>query len=252
MSQDNKDDLASFLHNLKETISAGNTQQTRQKNTMAACQVRFSGQQHQEAVEEFLNAVETFKTLENIDDDEALKGISLLFTGTASIWWQGVRNEANTWQDCLKLIKEHFAPTKAPHQLYMEIFGEKQDEKMGINLFVIRKRALFAQLPEGRHSEEVQIDMIYGLIHFKYRQYMRREDISTYQELLQKARDIEQIHMEAAMENGEKSKPKRCSFCNYRGHTAEECRRRQQKQTTMGDQKSEKPSKSGNNKSETH
>lgn len=218
------------------------SQQQPQKNTMAACRVRFSGQQHSEAVEEFLNGVQTFKTLEKITDEDALKGVSLLFTDTASLWWQGIRKEVTTWQDCLDVLKEHFAPRKPPHQIYKEIFSDAQDNNTGLNLFIIRKRALFAQLPEGRHAENVQIDMIYCLIHYKYRQHMRRGDISSFQDLLQKGREIEEMLAEAASVAsggwGEKLKPKRCSFCNYRGHTVEDCRRRQQKRGggLLGDQ----------------
>ncbi|XP_059225949.1 activity-regulated cytoskeleton associated protein 2-like [Stomoxys calcitrans] len=216
---DEKKFLLDLIAQLQDTIDS---QSQAQKNTMAGCKVRFSGQQHSEAVEEFINGIQTYKLLQQIDDEDALKGISLLFTGLAAIWWQGVHKEVNTWSNCLELIQEHFAPKKPPHQLYVEIFQEAQDEKTSMHMFIIRKRALFAQLPEGRHSEEIQIDMMYGLLNFKYRQHMRRDEIHSFQDLFQKGRDIEQINME-------KTKPKRCSFCNYRGHTAEECRKRQQK-----------------------
>ncbi|XP_073812332.1 activity-regulated cytoskeleton associated protein 2-like [Musca autumnalis] len=222
------------------TLNNGRQQlQQPQRNTIAACKIQFSGQQNQEAVEEFINGVETFKKVEDINDEDALKGVSLLFTDTASLWWQGVGKNVTTWSECLKLLKETFAPKKPAYQIYKDIFAEAQDNNTRINLFIIRKRALFSQLPDGRHTEAEQIDMIYSLIHFKYRQYMRRNEISTYEDLLQKGREIEQLHAEGNMGGvgGEKIKPKRCSFCNYRGHTAEDCRRRQQRRgPSFGDQ----------------
>ncbi|TMW41946.1 hypothetical protein DOY81_012974 [Sarcophaga bullata] len=106
----------------------------------------------------------TYKEIESISDEDALKGISLLFYGMASTWWQGVRKEAKTWNDVLALIRDHFSPTKPAYQIYVEIFDNKQDDKTAIDTFVCQKRALLAQLPDGRHDEETEIDLIYELL----------------------------------------------------------------------------------------
>lgn len=202
------------------------------KGSFANCMSRFGGQRDYEAVEEFITSVVTYKEIEMISDEDALKGISLLFYGTASTWWQGIRKEAKTWNDLLALIREHFSPVKPPHQLYLEIFDKRQDEVTAIDTFICQKRALFAQLPEGRHDEETELDFVYGLMNIKYRKYIARYDIKTFRDLLESGRIIEHNNME---DEASKSRAcpakvaknsKRCTYCNFRGHTQDECRKR--------------------------
>nr|6SIB_A Chain A, Activity-regulated cytoskeleton associated protein 2 [Drosophila melanogaster] len=72
---------------------------------------RFSGQRDHDAVDEFINAVETYKEVEGISDKDALKGLPLLFKSIAVVWWKGVRRDAKTWSDALQLLRDHFSPT---------------------------------------------------------------------------------------------------------------------------------------------
>lgn len=203
---------------------------TKSKGSFSNCSSRFGGQRDHEAVEEFITSIVTYKEIECISDEDALKGISLLFYGLASTWWQGVRKEAKTWDDVLALIRDHFSPTKPAYQIYMEIFEKKQDESTAIDTFVCQKRALLAQLPDGRHDEETEIDLIYGLLNIKYRKHIARHDFKTFRELLEKGRIIEHNMMEDQAEQtgpvrGSKG-TKRCTYCNFRGHTTEQCRKR--------------------------
>ncbi|MFW8423587.1 hypothetical protein, partial [Klebsiella pneumoniae] len=91
--------------------------------------------------------------------------------------------------------------------------------------FVCQKRALLAQLPDGRHDEETEIDLIYGLLNIKYRKHIARHDFKTFRELLEKGRIIEHNMMEDEANQtgpfkGQKG-TKRCTYCNFRGHTSE-------------------------------
>lgn len=161
------------------------------KGSFSNCPTRFAGQRDNDAVEVFIDAIESYKEVEHISDKDALKGISLLFTGLASTWWKGVRREAKTWNDALALLREHFAPTKPAYQIYMEIFESKQEDYETIDAFVCRKRALLAKLPENRHNEETELDFVYGLLSNKYRQQIPRHEIKTFNNLLDKGRNIE-------------------------------------------------------------
>lgn len=204
--------------------------QTKSKGSFSNCPSRFGGQRDHEAVEEFITSIVTYKEIECISDEDALKGISLLFYGLASTWWQGVRKEAKTWNDVLALIRDHFSPTKPAYQIYMEIFEKKQDDHTAIDTFVCQKRALLAQLPDDRHDEETEIDLVYGLLNIKYRKHIARHDFKTFRELLEKGRIIEHNMMEDEAEQkgpvrGSKG-TKRCTYCNFRGHTTEQCRKR--------------------------
>lgn len=199
---------------------------TKSKGSFTNCASRFGGQRDHDAVEEFITSVVTYKEIEHISDQDALRGISLLFYGLASTWWQGVKREAKTWNDVLELIRSHFSPTKPAYQIYMEIFQTKQTED--IDTFVCQKRALLAQLPEGRHDEETEIDLIYGLLNINYRKHIARHDIKTFRDLLEKGRIIQHNNAEASegLESQSAGGRNRCTHCNYRGHTAENCRKK--------------------------
>lgn len=204
------------------------------KGSFTNCSSRFGGQRDHDAVEQFITSMETYKEIEHITDEDALRGISLLFYGLASTWWQGVKREAKTWQEALELIRSHFSPTKPAYQIYMEIFQSSQDAGTAIDTFVCQKRAILAQLPEGRHDEATEIDFIYGLLHVNYRKHIPRHDVKTFRDLLEKGRIIEHNNTEAFeapgpkpnTEGGSGGGPKRCSYCNYRGHTADNCRKK--------------------------
>ncbi|KAH8254238.1 hypothetical protein KR032_009062 [Drosophila birchii] len=161
------------------------------KGSFSNCPVRFSGQRDHDAVDEFINAVETYKEVEGISDKDALKGLPLLFNNIAVMWWKGVRRDAKTWQDALQLLRDHFSPTKPSYQLYMEIFETKQSHDEAIDTFVCKQRALLAKLPEGRHDEETELDFIYGLMQPKYRESIPRHEIKTFRELLDRGRTLE-------------------------------------------------------------
>ncbi|XP_067629920.1 activity-regulated cytoskeleton associated protein 1 [Eurosta solidaginis] len=200
------------------------------KGSFTNCTTRFGGQRDHDAVEEFITSIVTYKEIESISAEDALKGLSLLFYGMASTWWQGVRKEAKTWADAISLIREHFSPTKPAYQIYLEIFEEKQSDQTAIDTFVCQKRALLAQLPDNRHDEETELDFVYGLLNIKYRKAILRQDIKSFRELLENGRIIEHNNLEseevhAGPVRGAKN-TKRCTHCNFRGHTFEECRKR--------------------------
>ncbi|KAH8411024.1 hypothetical protein KR222_007005, partial [Zaprionus bogoriensis] len=164
---------------------------TKAKCSFSSCTHRFGGTRNREQVEEFITNVVTYKELENISDESALKGISLLFYGIASTWWQGVRKEAKSWADAISLIREHFSPANPAYQIYMEFFGKRQGDGVAIDTFVVEKRALLAQLPEGRHSEETELDFLFGLLNIKYRKHISRQNLKLFRDLLEQGRVIE-------------------------------------------------------------
>ncbi|KAF2889698.1 hypothetical protein ILUMI_16475, partial [Ignelater luminosus] len=179
---------------------------------------RFDGERHHEKVEEFITR------------------LPLLLIETASTWWQGVKNEANSWSDVCKLIRHEFSPAKPPYQVYNDLCAEKQDTKTSVDEFVCKKRALLAQLPDGRHNEETQLDIVYGLLNLNIRKKVSLSDITSFRELLQKARLVEDLQTEEEIPKGNDEKVKQayakkngCFFCGFRGHKLEDCRKRNKK-----------------------
>lgn len=198
----------------------------KQKGSFANCPSRFGGARDHNTVEEFITSTLTYKEVEGITDEEALKGISLLFYGIASTWWQGVRKEATTFNHAIEMIRSHFSPTKPSYQIYLELFSVKQMDEVAIDTFICEKRALLAQLPDNRHDEETQIDFIYGLLNIKYRKKIPRDEVKSFKELLEKGRLLELTITESSDADTDSSRKKRCTHCNYRGHTYENCRKR--------------------------
>ncbi|XP_065369322.1 activity-regulated cytoskeleton associated protein 1-like [Calliphora vicina] len=231
MVQMTTEQLQQLIESVRVSAASGTVvAETKSKGSFTNCCSLFGGERDYESVEEFITSIVTYKEVESISDEDALKGISLLFYGFASTWWQGVRKEAKTWNDVLVLIRDHFSPTKPAYQIYLEIFDKKQEDKCAIDTFVCQKRAILAQLADGRHDEETEIDLIYGLLNIKYRKHIARNDIKTFRELLEKGRIIEHNVMEDEANQqgparGAKG-TKRCTYCNYRGHTFEQCRKR--------------------------
>ena len=207
-----------------QTIAAG---PAKPKGSFANCPSRFGGTRDHNTVEEFITSTLTYKEVEEISDEDALKGISLLFYGLASTWWQGVRKEATTFDQAIEMIRNHFSPTKPSYQIYLELFTGKQGDGTAIDTFICEKRALLAQLPDNRHDEETQLDFIYGLLNIKYRKKIPRDEVKSFKELLEKGRLLELTITESSDGDNESGgKKKRCTHCNYRGHTYENCRKR--------------------------
>lgn len=163
------------------------------RGTFMYCNSRLGDQHDSAYVEEFIQSVLAYKDMESISDEDALKSIAILFYGEAALWWLGVRGakEVHTWDEAIALIREHFAPAKQAYQVYTEIFEEKQNDGTAIGTFISQRRALLAQLPDGRHDEETELDMVYGLVNMKYRRQILRQDVKTFRDLLERGRIVE-------------------------------------------------------------
>ncbi|CAG9124596.1 unnamed protein product [Plutella xylostella] len=133
--------------------------------SLAACTHSYSGEKDPELLEAFLAAVNVYKKIENITDNDALTGLPLLLRSEAATWWQGIKDSVKTWSDFETRIRNAFAPKKPAYIIYQEIMSEKQQAQQSTENFIAKKRMLFSQLPsKPGHSEEQQIDMIYGLL----------------------------------------------------------------------------------------
>ncbi|KAJ8911492.1 hypothetical protein NQ315_010864 [Exocentrus adspersus] len=218
--------------------------------SFSKCTARFNGERSHNTVDNFITTINIYKDIEKIEDADALKGLPLLLTGTAAIWWQGVKNEVTTWNETTTSLRIAFSTAKPAYQIYLDIFNEPQKSKTPIDEFICNKRALLAQLPIHRHDEATQIDLVYGLLHVKLRKEVPRSEITSFTELLTKARQVEAIENESHKSEtpGNDSKPCstgaikkkiRCNFCHFRGHTEDVCRKRQVAEKEKGNTKQE-------------
>ncbi|KAH9628428.1 hypothetical protein HF086_015958, partial [Spodoptera exigua] len=65
------------------------------------CTARFDGQsRNAEVLEAFVDAVEVYKECAGVSDEHALRGLSMLLTGDAAVWWRGARPSVGTCTYC--------------------------------------------------------------------------------------------------------------------------------------------------------
>jgi hypothetical protein len=158
----------------------------------------------------------------------------LLLVGEANQWRNGVKTQASTWDEAMMLIRRAHAPVEPNYKILHEIYTYVQPEKMPFGRYITIQRNLFSHL-SGTLTTSWQIDIVFGLIKNDIRGKLRREEITTFEELLHSARTVEAVLLdrkpqetgETTLVRQEKQTPAHCEHCRIPGHTAPECRRRQ-------------------------
>lgn len=206
------------------------------------CTARYDGTRTQAAVTEFITAITIFKTVEKVTDADAITGLPLLLTGEANTWWNGVKNTVTTFAEATEALKHAFAPQRPNFRIFQEIYSTHQTPDMSTDRFVTTLRDKFSQLA-GTLSENWQLDMVYALLRPRIRDRIDRNDITTFQGLLQKARIVEAAEQDhkgpkpaKTGPHTEKTKTK-CEFCKNFGHTIVECRKKAKAHNAAADPK---------------
>ncbi|XP_041981036.1 uncharacterized protein LOC121734489 [Aricia agestis] len=160
-----------------------------ESGNFARCKAVFSGAPT-ESIEGFIDAVESYKECANVTDSNAIKGMSMLLTQDAATWWQGIKNQVTTWDEVVINLRSAYGDRRPPHRIYRDLFATEQQIE-NTDVFVAKARALLSRLPQNDLTEKVKLDMIYGLLNVRIRKRLRREEFTTFAELLQHARNIE-------------------------------------------------------------
>ncbi|KOB65715.1 Uncharacterized protein OBRU01_22743, partial [Operophtera brumata] len=168
---------------LQRILAAMST--TNRKGSFTKCSATYDGKGDSTMAEAFISSITIYKKLEKIDDSDA------------ATWWEGVRTQVITWPDFTDRLRHTFAPKKPAHLLCQEIIGEKQDVGLPTENFVVKKRALIAQLPGPAPTESQQIDMVYGQLCLVIRERVSRNSITTFDELLKATRSAEEVLAES-------------------------------------------------------
>lgn len=213
------------------------TQLRANEKSFAELTARFDGTRQQHKVDEFITHATIFKDINNISDENALKGLPLLLQNSASTWWDGVKSGIRTWTDACALIRRVYAPPQPDWSIFKELHTNPQKENEATDEFISKKRFLISKLT-SQFTEAVQIDMIYGQLNLYIREKMPRQDVTTFSTLLRKSRVVEQNRAEfsqqAAVIPGlsklvsatNHNNVVKCNICGLRNHTEDECRRR--------------------------
>lgn len=197
-------------------------------SSFSKCTARFKGCRSEAKVDEFIQTIKCYKTVENNSDGNAIQGFPLLLEDFASTWWKGIQHEAKTFEDAICLVRKHFSPVKPDYKIYMEIFRTAQQSHIPTDTFICEKRSLFSQLPQPRPTESMQIGMIFGVIYIDIPKEIKRESIKNFSDLLQKAREVEIIENERkqslSCQATTKAQSKQCTYLRRQGHEEIDCR----------------------------
>ncbi|XP_072938113.1 uncharacterized protein [Epargyreus clarus] len=200
-AQSNRELIESILNS--HTLNQSSTSPTSpgmssmvQTGNFANCTARFNGsKQDSEVVEAFVDAICVYKECTNISDDHALRGLPMLLEGEAAVWFRGVKASIASWDDALKRLRSMYGAPRPPHKIFRDIFASDQRSERA-EVFVTRLRALMAKLPYTI-EERIQLDMIYGLLNNIIRERVSRESVHSIEDLISKARHIEDTINEA-------------------------------------------------------
>ena len=162
-----------------------NLQPRKEKSTFSTCTARFSGSRNTTNVEDFIATILVYKEAEDITDSRALFSLPLLFEGYAASWWQGVKQEADSFSKAIELLRANFAPPKPDWRLFAEIFQDKQRVLEATDSFICKKRKIFALLSE-KITENSMLNMLYSQLLITIRERIPRENIKNFQNLLEK------------------------------------------------------------------
>ncbi|KAG6465637.1 hypothetical protein O3G_MSEX015285, partial [Manduca sexta] len=186
--------LVQLLQLQPPTTSCTSPSPALSQGNFAKCTARFDGAKDSDVVA-FIDAIKVYKECVSMEDSIALRGLPMLLTGLAATWWQGVKASVENWSNAIDLLKQTYGPRLPPHRIYRDIFSKEQGEET-TDIFICRVRALIAQLPPGSLKEDVQLDMVYGLLNTRIREKIPRSGFKSYSELLTQARRLEDLYDE--------------------------------------------------------
>lgn len=228
--------ITNILKVNREAPLATTSEVTQTSNgNFSKCSSRFYGKK--DDCDAFIDAISVYKECLKINDDNALKGLSMLLDGQAATWWHGIKATVSTWEEAIKSLRHAFGYNKPPHQIYRELFSKEQGEHEPTDVFVANARALLSRLPKDPELQEAhKLNMIYGLLNFRIRERLPREQVEDFAMLINKARSIEEnfllkpessvttIRNATPTDKTAKIRPK-CEYCHHFGHTKTDCRK---------------------------
>ena len=202
---------------LMAMISGKNT-----SRSFTQCSARFRGQRDPEAVNEFIAAITVYKDIEQISDQDAIKGMPLLLKDYAASWWMGVKDNVVTFKEATELLQATFSPPIPDWKLFQQITEVQQQKHEPSDAFICKKRVLFAKL-NNPIAEITQVGMVFSLMAFEIRERLDFSSITTFDALISASRNAEIFIQELQAHRLPKEK---CSYCRNLGHNINECHHR--------------------------
>ena len=223
-----------LLENMKTTLATASTSTPQGENShgppnngnFAECKSRFAGNKG-EAVEAFIDAIVVYKECVGVSDNNALKGLPMLLDGAAATWWQGTKASVTTWPEAVESLRRSYGEQKPNYRIFRELFSREQRSTEPTDIFVSHARALLSKLSATPVLDDAhKLDMVYGLLHQSIRKMIPRDQIGSFEGLISKARQIEDLNNENKLSTTEE-KPRRvmCHYCRQYGHIQADCQK---------------------------
>ena len=166
---------------------------------LTRCSVRFHGH-HGENPEVFLAAINSYKTTNNIPDQDAIAALPVLLLDRAGSWWNTVKATTNTWALFQTNFRFAFGDNWTNSLVLQRWMQLQHDQGEPAELFISRCRDLLTHFSnEAAVSDILRIDFAFTKLHPNLRLRMNRSEVDSFDTLITKCRLIESAWREHGM-----------------------------------------------------
>lgn len=159
----------------------------RRTNLVTRWNFRFS---NEEDLDAFLDDVEEAAQTHEVGDDELLRGIGSLLTGSAKTWFRAKKSKITSWRNFKKSLKEAFRPDDNDEEVMEKINNIRQKSNETYAVYEARAEVLFQRLSRPLSSKDRLRKLVKGLDLY-YRRNIRMTEIEALRDLRETCHSIE-------------------------------------------------------------
>lgn len=154
----------------------------------------FTGSDHNESVNSFLEKIESLREARNISKDELFHSACDLFKGSAWTWFLSNKHRVNSWDELVQKLKQDFLPYFYDEDLEREINSRTQGSNERVALYISAMEALFNRLSK-KPDELVIVNKIRRNLLPFYISNLALHEPKTIVELSDLCRKLEESHL---------------------------------------------------------
>lgn len=132
----------------------------------------------------FLERVEELADEYDVQKELLVQALPELFRKDAILWFRNNKRQCNTWNNFVREFKLFFFPVEYEKGLEDEITRRFQQPTENGREFIIQIQTMIRRL--GRWSRTGELNCIFRHLLPEYRQYIRRSNIASVNELMHK------------------------------------------------------------------
>lgn len=159
----------------------------RSTNVVAKWSFRYGGG---EGVQAFLENIEEAARINNVEDDELLRGVSALLEEPAKSWFKVNRDLFYSWDALKNEITTVFDPNDSDEELLEKIDNLKQEESETFAVYAARMECLFKRLKHPLREEDKLRKLLKGT-HVYYRSRFRSKEATSIFTLKKICKELE-------------------------------------------------------------